>query len=184
MQFKVEPAVVVRHAILTIAGKDRPGILDEISQYLFERGGNIRDSRSVSLSGQFSMLFQLTGPEGAIGKIQRDLPLLAQQSRLQVQLNVIEPMSQSTADTFPYHFTATGKDQAGVVHRISHLMRVLNINIEDLHVHVDRADDPELARYRVDLDLAVPRNIPITMLRDYFNHLCGEMQMDWSLREV
>jgi glycine cleavage system transcriptional repressor len=184
MTFKVQPAMAVRHAILTIAGKDRPGILDEISQYLFERGGNIQDSRSVSLGGQFSMLFQVTGNQDAIAKIHRDLPLLAEQSRLQVQLSDVEPTSQSSLATFPYHFTATGKDQAGVVHRISHLMRVLNINIEDMHVHVDRADDPELARYRVELDLAVPRNIPITMLRDYFNHLCGEMQMDWTLREV
>jgi glycine cleavage system transcriptional repressor len=184
MTFKVQPAMAVRHAILTIAGKDRPGILDEISQYLFERGGNIRDSRLVSLSGQFSMLFQITGTEAAIAKINEDLPLLAEQSRLQVQLNAIEPNAQQSAATFPYHFTASGKDQAGVVHRISHLMRVLNINIENVNVHVEHAEDPELARYRVDLDLAIPRNIPITMLRDYFNHLCGEMQMDWSLREV
>ena len=184
MTFKAETVVAVRQAVLTIAGKDRPGILDEISQYLFERGGNIQDSRLVSLGGQFSMLFQVTGTEDAIARIHRDLPLLAEQSRLQVQLNAVEADAQSSTATFPYHFTATGKDQAGVVHRISHLMRVLNVNIEDLHVHVENADDPDLARFRVDLELAIPRSVPITMLRDYFNHLCGEMQMDWSLREV
>jgi glycine cleavage system transcriptional repressor len=184
MTLKAEPAMAVRLAILTIAGKDRPGILDEISQYLFERSGNFRESRLVSLGGQFSMLFQVTGTEQAIAKIQNDLPLLAGQSRVQAQLNPVEADAQQSIATFPYHFTATGKDQAGVVHRISHLMRVLNVNIEDLHVHVENADDPELARFRVDLELAIPRTIPITMLRDYFNHLCGEMQMDWSLREV
>src|SRR5690348_5516680 len=108
MTFKVQPAMAVRHAILTIAGKDRPGILDEIAQYLFERGGNIQDSRSVTLGGQFSMLFQITGTEDAIAKIQRDLGILAEQSLLQVQLNDVEPTSQSSAATFPYHFTATG----------------------------------------------------------------------------
>ena len=51
-------------------------------------------------------------------------------------------------------------------------------------LHVDHANEPDLACYRVELDLAVPRTIPISMLRDYFNHLCGEMQMDWTLREV
>jgi glycine cleavage system transcriptional repressor len=176
--------MAARHAILTIAGKDRPGILDEISQYLFERGGNIRDSRLVSLGGHFSMLFQVNGTQEALEKIQLDLPLLVEQSRLHVQLNAIESTTHEPVATFPYRLTATGKDQAGVVHRISHLMRVLNINIENVNIHVDHADDPQLARYRIELDLAIPRNVPITMLRDYFNHLCGEMNMDWTLREM
>jgi glycine cleavage system transcriptional repressor len=183
MTLKDSTVTAVRHAVLTIAGKDRPGILDEISQYLFERGGNIQDSRLVSLGGQFSMLFHVSGSSEAIAKIEQDLPALAKQNACHAELDPVESV-EASRNSFPYHFTATGKDQAGVVHRISHLMRVLNVNIEDLHVHVNNADDPELARFRVDLELAIPRTIPIMMLRDYFNHLCAEMQMEWSLREA
>jgi glycine cleavage system transcriptional repressor len=176
--------MAVRHAILTIAGGDRPGILDEISQFLFERGANIQGSRAINLGGQFSMLFHVSGSDDVMTKLERDLPTLSSQTNLRVELNPIDTTTPRSVETFPYHFTASGKDQAGVVHRISHLLRVLNINIENMTVDVDHAENPQLARYRVDLDLAIPRSVPIRMLRDYFNHLCGEMNMEWTLREM
>ena len=43
------------HSILTAIGADRPGLVDEVSQFIFERGGNIEDSRMVNLRGQFAI---------------------------------------------------------------------------------------------------------------------------------
>jgi glycine cleavage system transcriptional repressor len=45
-----------RHAILTAIGADRPGLVEEVSQFIFAHGGNIADSRMVNLRGQFAMM--------------------------------------------------------------------------------------------------------------------------------
>ena len=45
---------IMAHAILTAIGVDRAGLVDEISRYIFDRGGNIEESRMVNLRGQFA----------------------------------------------------------------------------------------------------------------------------------
>ena len=50
---------MTHHAILTALGTDRPGLVDEVSQFIFEHGGNIEDSRMVNLRGQFAIMLLL-----------------------------------------------------------------------------------------------------------------------------
>ena len=42
--------------ILFTVGKDRPGIVDEVSTLLYEQGANIEDSRMAVLGGCFSIM--------------------------------------------------------------------------------------------------------------------------------
>src|SRR5688572_18728250 len=49
------------HVILTAIGTDRPGLVDEVSRYIFDRGGNIEDSRMVNFRGQFAMMVLVGG---------------------------------------------------------------------------------------------------------------------------
>src|SRR5438552_19083105 len=61
------------YAILSATGADRPGLLDEISQFLLERGGKIQDIRVANLGGQFSFLARLSGTEAALAQIKREI---------------------------------------------------------------------------------------------------------------
>ena len=49
------------HAILTALGIDRPGLVDEVSRFIYDRGGNIEDSRMVNLRGQFAIMVLVGG---------------------------------------------------------------------------------------------------------------------------
>ena len=44
------------YMILFTVAKDRPGIVDDVSSFLFERGANIEDSRMAALGGCFSIM--------------------------------------------------------------------------------------------------------------------------------
>src|SRR5207245_3797878 len=74
------------HAILTAIGNDRPGLVDEVSQYIFQRGGNIEDSRMVNLRGQFAMMVLLSGSEGVLSRVRQELGELSGQTSLQADL--------------------------------------------------------------------------------------------------
>jgi hypothetical protein len=45
-----------KYMILFSVGKDRPGIVDDVSTLLFERGANIEDSRMAARGGRFSIM--------------------------------------------------------------------------------------------------------------------------------
>ena len=48
--------MTIERTILILSGLDRPGILDEVSSFLAERGGVIEDSQTCNLHGSFAMV--------------------------------------------------------------------------------------------------------------------------------
>jgi glycine cleavage system transcriptional repressor len=174
-----------QHAILTALGTDRPGLVDEVSQFIFERGGNIEDSRMVNLRGQFAMMVLLGGEEPALAKLRNELGDFARTARLHAQLApaaAAEPgRAVATEPAMPYRLTATAMDQAGLVHRISHLLRTLNVNIESLETHLTAAPITGAPTFEMELLMSVPRQTPISKLREQVGKLCDELNIDWQL---
>jgi glycine cleavage system transcriptional repressor len=164
--------------VVVATGADRPGVMDELSQFLVECGVNIIQSRSVSLGGTYCLLLQVRGAPSAIQSIRMGLPQLTDNG-IRAELRPVHDGGSSDAGTFPYIFIASGKDQIGVLHRISHLMRVLKVNIEDMKTRV-AADNS----FEIRLALAVPRETPVTMLKDYLSYLCKELGIEGELKEA
>ncbi len=176
-----------QHVIFVATGPDRPGVMDEVSQFILERGGTIADSRSTNLNGQFALLVLVGGTSGALEKVRAELPELAERHDFHARIESADA-SRTAGDTFPYHFTARGADQATAIQRLSHLFRVLNINIEGLETHMEgaaarrgQALEPNPQPFSMKLTLAVPRETPIVMLREYLTQLCNEMSLTFSL---
>jgi len=167
---------------MMVAGTDRPGVLDEISAFLMQRGAKIEEIRVASLGGYFTFLARAVGPEAALESARRDMAALAGESHILAQMHEYQEHREGAEDAFPFRFTATGKGQATTTQAISHLMRVLNINIEDIKTRLTGpAPDEGPAAFELELRLRVPRQTPVAMLRDYLQHLCGEMNVQWSL---
>src|SRR3954471_6099113 len=108
----------MNHAILTAMGAQRPGLVDEVSEFIFARGGNIEDSRMVNLRGQFAMMVLIGAPEATLSRVKSELWQLQQQSGLQIELRPATVASGSSAQAIPYRLVATAIDQPGLVHRL------------------------------------------------------------------
>lgn len=50
-------------AVITVIGKDRPGIIYTISKILFEAGMNIEDISQTIMQDYFTMIMLIEGPE-------------------------------------------------------------------------------------------------------------------------
>jgi glycine cleavage system transcriptional repressor len=169
-----------QHAILAGIGVDRPGIVDEVSRFLFDRGCTIADSQLSNLRGAASFMMLICGEGCELDRIRNDLPALSGDSQLTCSLLP----ATALADTAPmrgfaYRLLSRGRDQTGVVPRLSHLLRVLGVNIENL-----RIDTPASAKepgFELNLLLSVPKETPISMLREYLAHLCGEIGISCEL---
>jgi glycine cleavage system transcriptional repressor len=177
------------HAILTAVGVDRAGLVDEVSQFIYDRGGNIEDSRMVNLRGLFAMMVLVGGDEAVIGKLRHEQARLAELSGLQVEVRPTPerpPAGAATsvaagAGALPFRFVATAVDRAGIVHEISHLLRAMNVNIESLETRLSPAPYTGSPVFEMEAILSAPRNTPVNQLRQRLAALCDEMNMDWEL---
>lgn len=176
---------MTHHAVLTATGPDRPGLVDEVSQFLFEHGGNLEDSRMVNLRGQFAIVVLFSGDDATHAKVRDDLPRFAETMKLHADLTPVRPKEGgAAAAAMPYRLTATAMDQAGLVHRISHLLREANVNIESLETKLSPAPITGAPMFELELLMAVPRQTPIGKLRDDLGRLCDELNIDWQLAAV
>jgi len=154
-------------------------VMDELSAFILAQGGSIADSRSINLRGQFTLLVLVGGPRDAMAKVREGLDVMAE--RIGIHARIEPAAAVDGGDTFPYRFTATGKNHPKVLHAISHLMRVLNVNIESLQTQETDENGPEQRTFRMEAGLAVPRGVPIVKLREYLDALCGDMNVRYEL---
>lgn len=175
---------MTQSGILTVSGSDRPGILDEISHFVLERGGQIADMRIVSLEGQFAFICRVLGNETGMARIRLELFQLTQAANVHAVLHLTDARHGTNSDVFRYQLVATGSHQTGAINKISHLLRVLNINIEDIDNRLGPGDDETGRTFELSMSLAVPRETPIAMVEDYLKHLCKEMNVDWEMKTL
>jgi glycine cleavage system transcriptional repressor len=170
------------HAILTAIGSDRPGLVDEVSQFIFTRKGNIEDSRMVNLRGQFAMMVLVGADADALGKLAADLPQLSAASGLQTTLHDAKsPGEASSGKALAYRLKGTALDQPGMVHRISHLLRDFHVNIESLDTHLTPAPYTGAPMFEMELVCSLPSTASVSQLRQKLGALCDELNIDWTL---
>jgi glycine cleavage system transcriptional repressor len=200
-------------ALVSIWGPDRPGILHDLSRLLLEHGLNIVDSRAVMLMGHFALLVLVNGSavksDSSAAALQKDLEKALGGGQLELRLSIVKAADNDAGTQM--QLDVSGQDRAGVLHKIAHLLRVLNVNIEGIHagppthagssasqaptsstaksaaksVTKPAADAAAAsvprARFQLSLLLRVPPQTPKEMLRDYIAQLCTELGVKWSL---
>ena len=179
------------HLILTAIGVDRAGLVDEVSGYILDRGGNIEDSRMVNLRGQFAMMLLVSGDESVVRRIGEERSRLEEMSGLHVDVRPAPepPKAGATgaagagagSQAMPLRFVATAVDRAGIVHRLSHLLREMNVNIESLDTRLTAAPYTGAPVFEIEAVLSVPRGTPVSQLRQKLGAVGDEVNMDWEL---
>ena len=172
---------MTQHAILTAVGDDRPGLVDDVTRFIFERGGNIEDSRMVNLRGQFAMMVLIGGTNDSIDTLRDELPQLAQSTKLHAELRPAAPARPASADAMPYKLTATAIDQTGLVHRLSRELHAQDVNIESLDTRLAAAPYTGAPLFEMELIISVPRKTHIAELRERLAKLCDDLNIDWNL---
>jgi len=155
--------------------------VDEVSRFVFDRGGNLEDSRMVNLAGQFSMMVLVAGDEDAIERLRADLPDLAARSRLHAELVPAAAEAARRADAMPFHLTAKAMDQPGLVQSIAHVLSALSVNIESAETRLAQAPFTGAPVFDMEMDVSVPRETCIATLRDELGSLCRDHDIDWQL---
>jgi len=173
------------HSQLVIAalGPDRPGLVDTISGYIWERGGNIEDSRMAVLAGEFAVIMRITGDEKILGRIESEADSL----RKAADLNITLRRSRNHAkryNSIPYKIAAVCLDHPGIVHRIASALASKRINIESLETSTYEAPITGSALFRFEAVIAVPGDIAPGMLKRELEQIAEKENLDLHFEAV
>ena len=117
--------------VLTLTGRDKIGIVENVASVIVKRGGNVESSRMARLGGEFAMLMLVTLPEKEFMILDQDLKQLREEG-YQVTLLQTKDDSDKYSGWLPYEIEVTGADHEGIIHEISRHLAAQGINIESM----------------------------------------------------
>jgi glycine cleavage system transcriptional repressor len=169
------------HTVLTAIGDDRPGLVEEVSEFVFARGGSIEDSRMANMHGQFAIAMSISGSREAIDRITADLGTLMGQAAIHARVTPASGPAAEAGPRLPYRLTGRALDQTGLVHQVANLLRGHDVNIESMETTLEAAPVTGAPVFAMDLVIAVPSDTPMPQLREELGRVCDALNIDWHL---
>lgn len=172
----------IHYAVLSAIGQDRPGLVDEVTEYVLERGGNLEDSRMVNLHGQFAMILLVAGPEAVMSRLHDGLGTLKRKSLVHAEIHPADlRTTPAPAAAIPYRLNTWAMDHPGLVQSVAHLLAEIGVNIESADTALRPAPYTNAPLFEMELIVAVPAETPVAELREALGRLCDELNIDWQL---
>jgi glycine cleavage system transcriptional repressor len=177
-----------RYYALSAIGKDRPGIVADVSGLIYECGGNLEDSSMTLLGSQFALLILLSGSgEEFQYRLSTGCKRLEWEKRLSIFLTPVEEaegLAKAREVTEVYELSTTGLDRMGIVYHVSRLLADQGINIADLHTKTTPSPESGTPIFTTKILLQVPVGVSPGDLLEKLNRLGEKLAIDISLKKV
>ena len=173
--------------ILSAIGHDRPGIVADLAQLIFDCDANLDDSRMTILGNEFAAILLCSG-SGA--DLERRLVEGARRLEWEHRFTVfVRPLEGEPRPPVPapgsrlYRVEAEGEDRAGIVARICRALADQRVNIADLES--SSLPTPSGAPlYRLAIRAEVPDSVERADLAKALDEAGESIGVDVSLRAL
>ena len=169
-----------KHLVISALGKDRPGIVNELSKAILDCGGNVEDSRMTVLGGEFALILLVSGHWSAIAKLEHQLPVLEKKLEMTLLARHTEPRAVR-ANMVPYVVDVVAMDHSGIVHDIAEFFAARQINIEEMSTWTYPAAHTGTPMFSLNMTVSIPSNLNIGRLRQEFTEFCDVLNLDATL---
>ena len=173
----------MKKMVISVLGKDRPGIIAAVTRILFEQDCNIENVSQTILQNEFSGIFIIAVPKTlSEAQLHRHLA----EDLAPMGLHVFEK-GLSTSDASvppvggePFVITTKGPDRKGLVATITAIMAEYGVNVTNLQAVFKGGDDPNanIMIYEVD----IPDSADQSSLRRKLRETALTLSLDISIQ--
>ncbi|MBL0712493.1 MAG: hypothetical protein JJV98_02220 [Desulfosarcina sp.] len=169
--------------ILTAFGKDRPGIVADVTELIYQNGCNLEDTTMTLLAGEFTLIVLLTSLENneadLAGRLKTACRRLEQEKGLSVFVREVESMEGYEVGPYaPHTIRLEGMDQAGIVFKISRYLSNLGINIIDLKSKRQYMPQSGAALYSMEIQVQIPKTLSLDEFDKGLNKIGEELNVE------
>jgi glycine cleavage system transcriptional repressor len=169
---------------LTIIGRDRPGIVSQVTEILYRLGCNIADSSCSILGGQFSMILIIAHPQITSAEEFGDAFDPLEKNDLSVFIRILKPGGEKRGELTGdlCMISVYGSDKPGIVYRVAKELGDRKINITDLNTKLIGAEDRPV--YVMMIEALLPEGVEIEEVESWMTELKQQLQVDISVRSL
>ncbi len=168
--------------VMTIIGRDRPGLVDRVAGLIARHGGNWLESRMSRLGGHFAGILRVEVPAAQQAALVEALNALAAQG-LSIVCHADTPEA-AAGQSASVRLELVGQDRPGIVSQISHALARHGVNVEELSTECGSAPMSGETLFRAQAQLYVPADCPLAELRAELERIAADLVVDVSLQPI
>jgi glycine cleavage system transcriptional repressor len=161
---------------ITVVGKDRPGIIADVSAGLSRLGLNLTDSTMTLLRGHFAMTLICSGDADEDDVVTALRPLI--DDGLLATVRAVPPEPSPGTGGEPYTLIVHGADRLGIVAALTRVIAEFGGNITDLTTRLSGS------LYLLSAEIDLPSIVDIDDLVSELDQAAESLGVDVSLRSA
>ena len=169
--------------IMTAFGKDRVGIVADVTRLLYDSDCNLEDTTMSMLADEFTLtlLFSCNQPQ-LEEQLARECRRLELEKGISAFVRPLDsPRSRSTKGYKTCSLHIEGLDQAGIVYKTSQFLADRRLNIIQLDSTAQASPQSGAAIYSMNIHIQVPEDIPLDQIEEELTQLADELHVDVSM---
>ncbi|MBK7452411.1 MAG: transcriptional regulator [Anaerolineales bacterium] len=172
-----------KNIVLTLTGRDKIGLVDNVTNVIAKRTGNVIASRMARLGGEFAILMLVSVPDSEFANLDHDFQQVRGEG-YQVTLLQTEDDSKKYAGWLPYEIEVTGADHEGIIHEISHHLATQSINIENMDTSSAPAPMSGTPLFTMKGIVLVPPHLNFHVLSDELEEIGDKLNVNVKVEMV
>ncbi len=162
--------------VMSLIGKDRPGLMESVATLVADHGGNWLESRMCRLGGEFAGILRLQVSGDRQAELELALRGLEQQG-LTVSLRPDSGGNEPSEDRM-LAFEIVGPDRPGIVRQITAALAARGVNVEEFTSECISAPMSGERLFNAHLLVQLPEGCDVDVLCDNIEKLANDMALD------
>jgi glycine cleavage system transcriptional repressor len=178
---------VRRWFALSAIGRDRPGIVADLAELIYECDCNLEDSSMTILGSEFAVLLLLSGEGPDVERrLSAGCKRLEWEKRLTVFFRPLDgEVPGGEARRGPrLQCVVTGVDRAGIVARVARTLADRGVNITALHTQSRPEPESGTPIFTMRVDMAAPPGTDLRALREELDRVAADLRVDLTLTQA
>lgn len=169
--------------IMTAFGKDRAGIVADVTRLLYENSCNLEDTTMSMLADEFTLSLLFSSQQAGIDEL-----LTKECRRLELDKGIsafIRPLQPLQIKETRSYKTCTlhieGLDQAGIVYKTSQFLADRGLNIIQLDSAASASPQSGATLYNMTIHVQVPEELLFDQLEEELSSVADELNVDVTM---
>ncbi|WP_250884054.1 ACT domain-containing protein [Glaciecola sp. XM2] len=159
--------------VLTVVGKDKPGLIEQIAKAVKQADGNWLKSSFCHLSGHFAGFVEVMLPLANHNQLIQACHTLSS-----LQITLVPAAIDDINNTREFALIVTGNDRQGIVNDISHCLANLQVSIKELNTHCQSAPNWGSPLFTAKMQLACAPDLQLDDIQDALEQITDDLVVE------
>lgn len=164
--------------LVTFSGKDRPGLVDELSETIARFEGNWEQSRMMHLADRFIGLLEVQVDATRVATLESALRGIPDLEMTIARGEATPPAGQL------FQIEIMGADHPGIVREVFGVIAQAGLNVESLSSRTEAAPDSGMPIFRARAMLGSSSSVDLTVLQQSLESIAADIQVSVTLSQM